>query len=136
MTEAKTKLESKVLSSLEKVFPDSEFDRGPAYSNVLFEGARGETAAFQIAFRCTEGIYLTLRAESELPDISFPDIAGDRYETEIMRLARAGIVGGRPDGTYAPTDPLSRAEATVFITNILNAMKSSELPPSPRPVVE
>lgn len=110
MTEAKTKLESKVLSSLEKVFPDSEFDRGPAYSNVLFEGARGETAAFQIAFRCTEGIYLTLRAESELPDISFREVCyvpcelpGSKSDPCMLRTGP----GLYPDPLRPLKDPLN-----------------------------
>lgn len=101
------------------------------YDKVLNKPVTRSEMAFYFGNVLPEKYY-----KDKLPDISFPDIAGDRYETEIMRLARAGIVGGRPDGTYAPTDPLSRAESTVFITNILNAMKSGELPPSPRPVVE
>lgn len=68
--------------------------------------------------------------------VSFPDIAGDPYETEILRLAKAGIVGGRPGGSYAPDDLVSRAESTVFIANLLEAMKTGELPPQPGPVTE
>ena len=74
MKQSDVKLDFKVLSSLEKVFPDSEFQTDS--DKPLFEGARGETIAFQIAFRYPDrgGIYLTFRSESELAGISLREV--------------------------------------------------------------
>ena len=38
-------------------------------------------------------------------------------------LAKADIVGGKGDGKYAPDALVTRAETSVFVSNILDAME-------------
>ena len=66
---------------------------------------------------------LTDKSYKDKKAVELNDIAGHAYEAEITKLAKADIVGGFEDGTYRPEDPVTRAQATVFITNILNAIK-------------
>lgn len=65
-----------ILPSLEKVFPDSEIKCASAGKIPVFAGARGETIAFQIAFRTEDqnGIYLKLRTESELKNLRMREV--------------------------------------------------------------
>ena len=56
-------------------------------------------------------------------DISFSDVSGNAYESEIMTLAKADIVGGMGGGLYSPDSLVNRAQASVFISNILDAME-------------
>ena len=68
------KVDWKVLSSLEKVFPDSELETGRPEKTPVFDGARGETIAFQIAFRFPLGVYLKLTIKSELANIRMREV--------------------------------------------------------------
>src|SRR4051794_1867452 len=45
----------------------------------------------------------------------FADDDGNTHEANINRLAEAGIVSGRGDGTYGPSDPVSRAQMATFL---------------------
>ena len=67
----------------------------------------------------------TLSADSyqNKKEVSLSDISGNDYEEEISRLAKADIVGGYDDGTFRADAPVTRAEAAVFISNILDAME-------------
>ena len=56
-------------------------------------------------------------------EISFNDVAGSAYEDDILTLAKANIVGGMGEGKYAPDALVTRAQASVFISNILDAME-------------
>src|SRR4051794_1513753 len=47
----------------------------------------------------------------------FADDNGSAHEANINRLAEAGIVSGRADGTYGPTDPVTRAQMATFLVN-------------------
>lgn len=54
------------------------------------------------------------------PDVPiFPDIKGIKAEIYIRHLHDAGIIHGRPDGTFRPADPITRAEFVTVITNAL-----------------
>ena len=68
----------------------------------------------------------TLSASSykDKKSVTLSDIASDPYKTEITKLAKADIVGGFPDGTFRPDELVTRAQAAVFITNIINAIKN------------
>lgn len=55
-------------------------------------------------------------------DISFTDMPENGYDEYIMRLAKADIVGGVGGGKYAPGDNVTRAQASVFVSNILDAI--------------
>ena len=48
---------------------------------------------------------------------------GSEYKEEIQKLANADIVGGMGEGKYAPDALVTRAQASVFISNILDAMQ-------------
>jgi SpoIID/LytB domain protein len=45
----------------------------------------------------------------------FADIAGTSHEPAVRTLAAAGLVEGRPDGTFGPGEPVSRAQMATFI---------------------
>jgi len=52
----------------------------------------------------------------------FPDTVGNKYESAICGLAKAGLIQGYPDGTFKPTNNVNRAEgaklfATAFLAN-------------------
>ena len=55
--------------------------------------------------------------------VSFSDMPENGYDEYILKLAKADIVGGFSDGTFKPGDLVTRAEASVFISNILDAME-------------
>ena len=52
--------------------------------------------------------------------VSLTDIEGTVYKADIEKLAQSDIVGGGPGGLYRPGDTVTRAEAAVFIRNILS----------------
>jgi V8-like Glu-specific endopeptidase len=47
----------------------------------------------------------------------FADDDGNPHETNINRLAEAGIVGGLGGGRYGPADPVSREQMATFLVN-------------------
>lgn len=63
---------------------------------------------------------LNLLISSGLPElqpaIKFSDFDGlsDIQRESIEVLQRAGIIGGFPDGTYKPNNPLTRAQAAAI----------------------
>ena len=66
---------------------------------------------------------LTVESYQDKKDASLTDIAGNPYEAEIQRLAKADIVGGYSDGSFKAGNLVTRAEASVFVSNIIDAMK-------------
>jgi phospholipase C len=73
---------------------------------------RGQMASF---------IARTIDATTKtLPDATadhFADDNGTSHEANINRLAEAGIVSGRSDGTYGPNDPVTRGQMATFLVN-------------------
>lgn len=59
----------------------------------------------------------------ELPPTTaaFPDSVGSPHEGGIGAVAEAGIARGFPDGTFRPTDPVTRAQMATFLVNALTA---------------
>ena len=55
--------------------------------------------------------------------VSFSDMPKDGYDEFILKLAKADIVGGYNDGTFKPGAFVTRAEASVFVSNILDAIE-------------
>ncbi|MCQ2561850.1 MAG: S-layer homology domain-containing protein [Clostridia bacterium] len=54
----------------------------------------------------------------------FTDVTGATpYFSGISKLAKAGIIGGYPDGTFRPDNFITRAEACVIMTNIVDGDK-------------
>lgn len=60
--------------------------------------------------------------------VQFSDISSSWAQSEILKLAQAGIVSGYPDGTFRPMEPVTRAE---FARMVVSSFASpSESPPS------
>lgn len=53
---------------------------------------------------------------------SFSDTAGHWAEAQIDRIAALGFVGGYPDGTFRPDNPVTRAEAVTIIDRIITSI--------------
>ena len=90
---------------------DSRFD-GKEMQNV----SRAEMAYY---FAHT----LEVRYYTEKKSAEFSDISASAYAEDILTLAKADIVGGKGDGKYAPDALVTRAETSVFVSNILDAME-------------
>jgi len=64
-------------------------------------------------------------------DADFPklgDIAGHWAQTDILRLASYGAVGGYADGTFRPETAVTRAQYAKFIVATLGITKGTTLP--------
>ena len=59
-------------------------------------------------------------AEADGP-YAFPDIAGSVHAGNIQALYEAGIIAGRADGTYGPSDTIRRDQAASLLTGWLQA---------------
>ena len=56
---------------------------------------------------------------------SFSDVSSDAwYNNAISTLENAGIVKGRPDGTFGPTEPITRAEYAVMFVRFFKVVQS------------
>ena len=89
---------------------DERFDEG-----ITANVTRAEMA-YYFARTLDDGYY------KDKQTITFTDMPENGYDEYIMKLARADIVGGMGDGIYAPGEPVTRAQASVFISNILDAI--------------
>lgn len=49
----------------------------------------------------------------------FSDVAGSPHERSINAVAAAGVAGGFPDGTYRPTELVTRDQMATFLTRAL-----------------
>ncbi|MBR5640946.1 MAG: WG repeat-containing protein [Firmicutes bacterium] len=83
------------------------------YDAVLDEYVTRSEMAYYFANALSADSYADKRS------VTFSDVPGDVYEEEIHTLGRADIVTGDPSGTYRPADNVTRAEAAVFVTNLL-----------------
>lgn len=62
-------------------------------------------------------------ASDEVVESRFPDVVpGDPFYASIERLAAAGIVTGRGDGLYHPTDPITRGEVAAIVDRALRTL--------------
>lgn len=53
-------------------------------------------------------------------DIKFNDVkTSSKYTDEVMQLAKAGVIGGYTDGTFKPTQSISRAETAVIVNRLV-----------------
>lgn len=62
-------------------------------------------------------------AEASLPNPNFTDIRQSWAKESIVTLARAGIIGGYPDNTFAPKKSATRAEVSIILTRALEPNK-------------
>ena len=82
---------------------------------------RAETATILFRLLTDES-----RAEYWSTTNSFSDVSsGDWYNNAISTLERAGIVKGRPDGTFGPTEPITRAEYAVMFARFFEVVPSA-----------
>ena len=93
---------------------DARFDEG-LDANVT----RAEMA-YYFARALDIGYYKNKKAAS------FSDMPENGYDEYIMRLAKADIVGGFEDGTFRPGEEVTRAQAAVFISNIIDAIEAAQ----------
>ncbi|WP_228035268.1 DUF1565 domain-containing protein, partial [Oculatella sp. LEGE 06141] len=52
--------------------------------------------------------------------ITFPDVQGHWAQAYIEALSSRGVIGGFPDGTYRPNDPVTRAQFATILANAFN----------------
>jgi len=65
-------------------------------------------------------IYWNRQISPAPPTQTFPDVAPGYWAfQEIEALAASGITTGFPDGTYRPTDPVTRAQMATFLARAL-----------------
>ena len=57
---------------------------------------------------------------------TFGDIASSPYQADIMTLAKADIVSGKSQGVYDPSALIKRSEASVFVSNLLDAIAAGK----------
>lgn len=86
-----------------------------------------------------------LAAINDIPEGAIPDVpAGTAYHDAVYRLYRAGILSGRDSaGTFAPADPITRAEVCVILSNMVDpaqrktvVLSSAQPEPEPEPEPE
>ena len=75
--------------------------------------------AYYFAHALSDASYLDKKSAS------FSDMPENGYDDAILKLAKADIVGGYSDGTFKPANLVTRAEASVFVSNILDAIGST-----------
>ena len=95
-----------------ETFTDPGLFKGQENANVN----RGQMA-FYFAHALTDDSYADKKA------VALNDISGHMFAADIEKLAKADIVGGYSDGTFKPGNLVTRAEASVFVSNILDAIE-------------
>lgn len=82
---------------------------------------------------CVAGIILALgvlgvpTAAAQVP--AFTDISGGEWFAEaVTALAAQGIVLGRDDGSFGPSDPVTRAQMAAFLARVLRLPDSAYAP--------
>ena len=63
-------------------------------------------------------ITIKLPASAVFSDVN----AGDWFEAYLQDAYDEGIIGGFPDGTFRAGELVTRSQASVFVTNILEAI--------------
>ncbi|MDY5014838.1 MAG: S-layer homology domain-containing protein [Eubacteriales bacterium] len=62
-----------------------------------------------------------VRKENMTAENAFADVgAGDWYNTAVSTMAAMGVVGGYPDGTFRPGEPITRAEFAAMAARFLS----------------
>lgn len=96
-----------------KGYPDGTFKPGQAVT-------RGQAAKMLVnAFELEKGTAVS----------SFTDVAAtNEYYDAIQTLASQGIIKGYADGTFKPTQPISRGQFSKILTNILDLTGEGTIP--------
>jgi hypothetical protein len=78
----------------------------------------GSTYNYQIAARNAAG--WSAFVSPGVPEVVFPDVPPEHWAfLEIGACSEAGIVAGYPDGSYRPSDPVTRDQMAVYISRAL-----------------
>ncbi|MBM7572912.1 S-layer homology domain-containing protein [Aquibacillus albus] len=87
------------------------------YEAGLIRGSNGNFRPNESLTRAQMATVLTRAFDfNRNEDFYFTDIQPDYWNyTEIAALADSGITGGKGDGTFAPSEPTSRAQFSVFL---------------------
>ncbi|MFP4235730.1 MAG: S-layer homology domain-containing protein, partial [Nitriliruptoraceae bacterium] len=85
---------------------DGRFDPGGTVT-------RAQLATF------TQRLLLAAGVDLPAPEKGFDDTAASVHRRAIERLATAGVVAGRGDGTFDPNAAVSRAQAASILANAL-----------------
>lgn len=81
---------------------------------------RGEAAVFVLgAIETSTGVQLPDPGTNPFGDVSRTGVLGPA----ILRLHRAGIIGGKSHGTYAPGDALTRGEMSQIVAGSLSHLR-------------
>lgn len=83
--------------------------------------AKKQQIAQAVADGIAEGYRLKKKGESTVA--GFTDTNGHWAEETIEKMRELGIVGGYPDGTFQPGNPITRAEATVMMYRLYEKLK-------------
>ncbi len=74
----------------------------------------------ELAATLVRAFPLTVEGE----EVHFSDVASERWSFEaIQTLVSNGIVSGYPDGTFQPTQPVTRAELAVILQRMMDSSK-------------
>jgi hypothetical protein len=65
------------------------------------------------------------------PPDAFGDDNGSPHVANFNKLAAAGVVSGRTSNSYAPSEPVTRAQMATFIARAVDYVTGSPLPASP-----
>ena len=99
----------------EGIVPAETFGAGGPFEGEENTNVTRAQMAFYFANTLADASY------TEKKEVALSDIDGHIFAPEIEKLAKADIVGGYTDGTYRPENLVTRAEAAVFVHNILDA---------------
>ena len=99
----------------EGIVPAETFGAGGPFEGEENTNVTRAQMAFYFANTLADASY------TEKKEVALSDISGHIFAPEIEKLAKADIVGGFPDGTYRPEELVTRAQAAVFVHNILDA---------------
>ena len=111
-----------------------------AHREIVLGRDDGSYAPGDDVTRATMATYLANTLDRlpgvELPapsTASFPDYTSGTHHENVQILRAAGIVEGRGDGTYGPSEPVTRAAMATYIAQTLEFVIDEELPVSTSP---
>ncbi|MFO7960297.1 MAG: S-layer homology domain-containing protein, partial [Nitriliruptoraceae bacterium] len=87
---------------------------------------RGQAATF-VRNYLEIGLAADLEEPGELP---FDDIADSTHAQNIAALQVAGLVDGRPDGSFGPAEPLTRGQFAKLTLGVLDVLDDPTVPGS------
>ena len=91
-------------------------------ASLLVRTQRLIDAAYDIDDQDREAYLATLDFDAD-----FTDVAGSVHEDSIVLLARLGVIGGYPDGTFRPAAGLLRGHAGAFLARHLDVLADLDL---------